>query len=244
MPPASRAAPPFIYEGTELEALTAAHNYYAWLSALSAPHLGTRAVEIGAGVGTAAAALLRAVPGLQLTLVEPAANNVPALEARFGGDARVKVLSGFFADTEAQVRHMDAVILFNVLEHVGDPLDLLRSTRQTLRPGGRLVLLVPALPALFGTLDTAFGHLCRYDAGTIARLVAEAGYLPVTMRYVNSLGVIPWFLLGRVLRRRTLSSAAVRLYDALAIPLLSRVERRMPPPFGQSLFVVAQLPGA
>jgi SAM-dependent methyltransferase len=141
------------------------------------------------------------------------------------------------------VPDMDAVVLFNVLEHVDDPVALLRAARRTLQPKGRLILLVPALPSIYGTLDTAFGHLCRYDAATIVRLVEQAGYHALDTRYLNSLGVAPWFVLGRILRQRTLGRFAVRLYDALAIPLLARLERSAPPPFGQSLFVVAEVSG-
>jgi len=102
------------------------------------------------------------------------------------------------------------------------------------------VLLVPALPSLFGTLDRAFGHRSRFTSASLATLLRKSGFEPVTTHYVNSLGVIPWFVLGRIMHRATLRGWEVRLYDRLAIPLLSRLERRFPPPLGQSLFVVAE----
>ncbi|MEP7002565.1 MAG: class I SAM-dependent methyltransferase [bacterium] len=232
---------PFVYSGGELETLAVARNYYRWLVGLLAPHLGDHVLEIGAGVGTLAAAVLVARPKVSLTLAEPASNNLPILQRRFADDARVRILPGFYAGAAPTAQPMDSVLLINVLEHVDDTRALLRSAREALRPGGRIVLLVPAGGALlYGTLDRAFSHHRRFTSSTLRAALEESGFIVRDVRHLNSLGVVPWFLLGRVFRRRRLADLAVRAYDVLAIPWLSRLEGRWTPPFGQSLLMVAE----
>jgi hypothetical protein len=68
-----------------------------------------------------------------------------------------------------------------------------------------------------------------------------AGFRVHDLRYSNSLGVVSWYIAGRVLRRTTLTERDVRLYDRLVVPWLSRLERRIDPPFGQSLIAIARV---
>ena len=58
------------------------------------------------------------------------------------------------ADWEAlRAERLDTVVLSNVLEHIQDDGQAVRRFRQILVPGGKLVVLVPALPAPFGSID-------------------------------------------------------------------------------------------
>ena len=232
------AAPAFRYASSELDALASARNYYTSLMWYFAPHLGARVMEVGAGVGTFAQ-YLRAAPRVErLTLVEPAANNVPALRERFRGDASVQVTCGYLDDA-ATPESQDTIVAVNVLEHVADDHAFLRTARETLVPGGTLLLFVPALQSIYGTLDTAFEHHRRYGRSQLRTALSRAGFRIRDSRYSNSVGVLSWFFAGRVLRRTTLSDRDVRLYDRWIVPWLSRLERRVRPPVGQSLIAIA-----
>ena len=247
----------FTYASPELDAMAGAVNYHAAILERFLPHLpatGGHVVEIGAGIGTVAAALLAATqaagrPLARLTLVEPAANNGPRLAARFAGEARragpiVDVRAGYFgamlAGALARAGGVDAVVLVNVLEHVAEDARLLADIRHALKPGGRLCLFVPALPWLYGSLDDAFEHHRRYTVPGVRALLAEAGLRPLVLHYMNAAGVVPWFVAGRVLRRRTLAPAAVTLYDRLVTPWVRRLEHHWTPPLGQSVLAVAE----
>lgn len=242
----------FTYASPELDAMAGAVNYHAAILERFLPFLPAargHVVEIGAGIGTVAAALLAATeaagrPLARLTLVEPAANNGPRLAARFAQDPRVDVRAGYFgamlAGALARAGGVDAVVLVNVLEHVAEDGRLLADIRHALKPGGRLCLFVPALPWLYGTLDTAFEHHRRYTVPGVRALLAGAGLTPLALHYMNAPGVVPWFVAGRVLRRRTLAPAAVRLYDRLVTPWVRRLEHHWTPPLGQSVLAVAE----
>jgi SAM-dependent methyltransferase len=220
-------APAFTYSGEELDAMAAAHNYYRWIAARFAPFLGRRVVEAGAGIGTFAEHLLRAAPGVELTLVEPAANNYPHLRARFADRPRVRTRQGYL-DGAGEAGSADAVVAVNVLEHVHDDAAFLRVAQRLLAP------------AIYGTLDEAFEHVRRYTRPALTARLREAGLHPLRVRYTNLPGVAAWWLSGRVLRRRTVRARDAALYDRWVIPWVAALERVWTPPLGQSLIAVAR----
>ena len=59
-------------------------------------------------------------------------------------------------------------------------------------------------------------------------------------RYFNSLGFLGWWVNARVLRRQRQSESQIELFDRVFVPALSRLERIIEPPFGQSIFSVLE----
>jgi SAM-dependent methyltransferase len=228
----------YTYSGDELDALAGAVNYHRWIARRFAPHLGERIVEAGAGIGTFAAHLGEAAPAAHLTLVEPAANNYPHLAARHAADPRVRTVHGYLADAGPD-GSADTVVAVNVLEHVQDDAAFLATAHRLLAPGGHLCLYVPAVPAIYGTLDEAFEHHRRYTRRGLRSRLEGAGFAVRSLAYTNLPGVAAWWLSGRVLRKRTVSPRDARLYDRWMIPWIAALERVWRPPLGQSLIAVA-----
>ena len=218
-----------------------ATNYYDWIVDSFAPHIGERCIEAGAGIGTVSNLVLRRASPRALTLIEPAANNVPALRERFAGDSRVKVYHGYLEDLAGSFES-DSIIAVNVLEHVERDDEFLKASYSVLAPGGSLLLLVPALPAIFGSLDRAFDHFRRYTRSGLRASLLAAGFEIETLHYLNMVGVAAWFVSGRVLHRTTLGRGQVRFYDRWVIPLVRRLESLVPAPIGQSILAVARKP--
>jgi 2-polyprenyl-3-methyl-5-hydroxy-6-metoxy-1,4-benzoquinol methylase len=65
----------------------------------------------------------------------------------------------------------DAVLYVDVLEHIADDLSELRRAAVHLRPGGVLVILVPAHPRLYSAFDAAIGHYRRYTKSMLITVV-------------------------------------------------------------------------
>jgi SAM-dependent methyltransferase len=229
----------FAYVSTELRALAEAKNYYQWVISQFAPFIGRRVIEVGAGIGTFTRALLNHAPVSELILVEPSDNLFPLLQRRFAGDSRVEIIHGYFQPIAIPAT-ADSIVLVNVLEHIGEDEAFLADAYEALTPGGTLLLLVPAMPGIYGSLDRAFGHYRRYTKTSLAHKLHVAGFGIIRLAYVNLLGIAGWFLTGRVLRQTTLKLRYVRWYDRWVIPWLSRLEGRWEPPLGQSLIVVAR----
>lgn len=231
----------FAYSGTELESFSQADNYYAWILGLMEPYLRGRILEIGAGLGTVAERLYGKPQTRELVLLEPADNLYAGLQQRFAQVPNVTPVQAYFGSIDLG-DPFDAIVLINVLEHIEDHRTLVRDAFEALAPGGALLIFVPALPVLFGSLDEEFEHFRRYTRASLEGLLVQAGFRLRTLRYMHAVGVATWFVAGRLLHRRTIAPAAMRAYDRFVIPWVSRFESWIEAPFGQSLLAVAVKP--
>jgi hypothetical protein len=130
----------------------------------------------------------------------------------------------------------------NVLEHVPDDGGFLRDAFASVKQGGHLLLFVPALPAIFGTLDVAFEHHRRYTRGTLRTVIEGAGWKSLRISYMNMPGIAAWFTAGRILRKTSIAAGDAKAYDKLVVPWLSRLESIIEPPIGANLLAVATKP--
>jgi SAM-dependent methyltransferase len=83
------------------------------------------------------------------------------------------------------------VTCLDVLEHVPDDGAALRELRRVARDDGRLLVAVPALPALWSGHDEASGHLRRYRRAGLLALAEAAGWRPLRTSAFNTLLLPP-----------------------------------------------------
>jgi len=95
----------------------------------------------------------------------------------------------------------DYVLLFDVLEHIEPTPPFVEAVTRLLRPGGRLVVNVPALQLLFSQYDTAAGHFRRYTISTLAREFDRAGLVAEGAAYWG-FSLVPLLMVRRALIRR------------------------------------------
>lgn len=134
---------------------------------------------------------------------------VPALKAARAGRGRTL----YYDVTEERgefVDSYDAVILFDVLEHIADTPGFLKSVVRHLRPGGWLLINVPALNALHSAYDVAAGHLRRYNHKSLPAEFARLDFEVVDVRYWG-LSMIPLLLARKLwLRAGSTSGQTIR----------------------------------
>ena len=231
-----------IYEGHDLEVLCALPRYYGWIYDYFEPYLKGNGAEFGPGLGTNSARILPKLATLDL--IEPAPNLIKKLIERFGGDVRIKIVAdgieGFVNSSPNAV--YDTVVLINVLEHVLDDAAAIQSFYRMLRPGGHLLLFVPALPILFSKLDEELGHYRRYSLRRLIRIVTDANFDIVLGRYFDIMGVLPWFLINTIGRATRFNPYLAWLYDSAGVPLTRLLESLMPPMFGKNICMAARKP--
>ena len=227
----------------ELAQLSDADRFLTWIADTLEPHLGRRVLEVGAGVGAIATKL--AMAGHDVVAIEPAANVYPDLERRTLGMSGLQarqVTSQALLDEGASAS-FDSVVYVSVLEHIRDDVDELRTAFQLLQPGGTLALFVPAMPSLYGSLDFKSGHYRRYDRELLRQVVADAGFEQQHITYMDLVGVVPYFLMYRLLDVKTLDSGSSRIYDSLIVPISRFIESRVgAPAVGKNLVAVARRP--
>jgi glycosyltransferase involved in cell wall biosynthesis len=225
---------------TTLRRVEALPRYSAFLWELMRPWVGRSVLEVGSGTGLITR-YLASREQLVATDVDP--EHLTILRRMYSDNPKVEV-APFDLSVGADglpAAHFDTVVAANVLEHIEDDGAALRTIRGLLRPGGRLVLIIPALPQLYGTIDRAIGHYRRYTREEIAAKLRAAGFELDHTSYFNLLGVAGWYLNSRLLGRRTVPGIQARLNDRLAF--LLRIERRFRPAFGMSLLAVSHVAG-
>jgi len=220
-----------------LAGLEGATHYRDWLLELAGPYLGGRVLEVGSGRGTYSP-FLRAL-GDSLVAGEPAAGGAAETRRRLADLADVEVVEGVLADVDP-TRRFDSAVMLNVLEHIDDDRGTLADIRSRLAPGGTLVVWVPAFPALLGDFDRRIGHVRRYRRRGLTALARETGFDVVDCRYANLPGFLAWWLIVRVLRLTPTAGGLAGLYDRWVVGAVRAIERRVRPPFGQSLLLVAK----
>lgn len=225
---------------SDLEAIQVMKRYYRWKHDLVSPHLGPRVLEVGCGTGL----LLETLSGRELLLgvdrdpgcIERAAAR---LAARPEAEARVlDATAPAFLDLAGMA--FTGVLFASSLEEVPDDLRALENARAVLVPGGRIVVLAAALPALTGNLDAIFGAR-RYSPERLGTAFQGAGFLIEKMRYVNLLGALGCWWDNMVLRRRSVPPGTYRVRD-LAIPVARLIDAVTGPPVGRSLLAVGRKP--
>jgi glycosyltransferase involved in cell wall biosynthesis len=225
--------------GMTLRRMATLSAYNKWLHDRFDAFLGRRVLEVGSGVGNQTRYFADR-DRVVASDVEP--HYLRELRRRFEDSTGVRVASFTFplsdADrTDLRQEHLDTIVCMNVLEHIEQHEATLRDFASVLEPGGRLVLLVPAMPALYGTLDVNLHHFRRYDKTGLSELVIACGFDVHEIRFLNRLGVFGWWLNSRVLKRRVLPKGQLAAFKWL-MPLLKREETH-PPSFGMSLLVLA-----
>jgi SAM-dependent methyltransferase len=143
-------------------------------------------------------------------------------------------------------RAYDLVAILDVLEHVGPDREALAAIAGKLRPGGRILITVPAHPWMWSAHDVVNHHQRRYTRKTLAKVVAEAGLELEMMSWFNSL-LFPLAaaarLAGRVTGKEdsddTLPPAPVNAVFELLFGLERYAIGRLPFPPGVSLVAIA-----
>jgi SAM-dependent methyltransferase len=228
----------------DLERLGAADHFFSWALAELQPFLRGRVLEVGAGVGTITRRLLDADPDLTIVALEPAGNVFGDLASLAAVTPRVSAAQQTLCEYLAGAAEpFDAVIYLNVLEHVEDDAEELRLAASALRAGGALLVFGPALEWLYSELDHKAGHYRRYSVRRLHDLARAAGFEVLSLRYFDVIGVLPYLIAYRLLRRPVISGSTLWGYDRLLVPVSRLLQRALPrPPLGKNVVLVARKP--
>jgi hypothetical protein len=117
----------------------------------------------------------------------------------------------------------------------------LRLAAEALRPGGALLVFGPGLEWLYSELDYKAGHYRRYTLRRLHEIARAAGFEVLSLRYFDVVGVLPYLVAYRVLRRPAISGSTLWGYDRLLVPVSRRLQQVMRrPPLGKNVVLVAR----
>jgi SAM-dependent methyltransferase len=218
-----------------------------WQYSLFKPFLGRKLLEIGAGIGRITAVVAAAGAHEELVATEPSPQFFGALRDRLRDTPKSIALEATAEALLPEYReHFDSVYSVHVMEHIEHDRQFLEAMLNLTRPGGNVIILVPALPFLFSELDTNIGHYRRYNKKMMRALIHG---LPVEIRhmaYNNLLGVLGSFYFSKVRKVNYQKDDAskqqfiglYRFFSEYVVPGIQLFERFVPVPVGLNLTLV------
>ncbi len=216
------------------------YNRYLWDRIR--PYVGSRVLEVGSGTGN----MTRFFANRALVVatdIQPEYLELLGRAFERNDNVVVERLDLAARNFDHVGRHaIDTVVCLNVLEHIDDDRGALTRFFDLLPDGGRLILLVPMLPALYGSIDRALEHRRRYTRADIADKLRGAGFEVERLAALNVLGIPGWYLNSRILKRTAVPGIQAKINDWLT-PIL-RLEEKFDPRVGMSLLAVARRGGA
>jgi SAM-dependent methyltransferase len=152
----------------ELEGVVRRHPWWRARAALTLELLGqlgvkppARVLDAGCGWGVTLEALERR--GYPSVGIDISRRTLERLDRR----GRLLIEADLTGSVVPDVELHDAVLALDVIEHIDDDRALLATLAALVRPGGIVIVSVPALPELFGEFDAIQGHRRRYMPGTL-----------------------------------------------------------------------------
>lgn len=205
------------------------------------PPKGARILEVGCGTGSNIALLQRFGT---VDAIEPD-DDARALSTERTG---VAVKGGLLPDGVAlEDEAYDLIVLLDVLEHIPDDGAALGALRRKLKPGGRLLITVPAMPSLWSAHDVAHHHQRRYTPAQLRAVVERSGFRIRHQSHFNTLllpAIVAARLIGRITGKEGGDDAMPPAPVNALLKTVFGAERFVVPrigvPFGVSLAVVAE----
>ena len=215
----------------------------AVIERVAKPPKGAAILEIGCGTGHNLA-MLSKFGHVDATELDPEARKLAA--ERLGRAVEPAALPDLSAYPAG---HYDLVALLDVLEHVEDDRSALEAIATRLKPGGKLLITVPANPWMWSAHDVAHHHFRRYRKSELARAARKAGYEVELLSPFNTV-LFPLIaaarLGGKLLRRESADDAMPPKPVNALLKAFFGVEAgligRLPMPFGVSLVALLRRP--
>jgi len=209
-----------------LEAISAAGAFNRWMFNTIQPYCHGRILEIGSGVGNISAYFINANQDISLsdirvgyretlkkTFPKQSVYDVDIVDPEF--ELHQKSLLGTF----------DTCFALNVVEHVKDDHLAIRQMLKLLKPGGQLIILVPAYQALYNPIDHSLGHYRRYTKKSLGALLKPYGELEKLFHF-NFAGIFAWWMGGKLFRQDTIPKSEMKLYNTF-VPVFRILDQVM-----------------
>jgi hypothetical protein len=214
----------FCYVGSELELFSHAHRWKAYWGSVLRPYLGSRVLEVGAGIGANIPVLISNNVRDWVAL-EPDAGLAQRIERQVtcgALPAAVRLMVGTL-QSSAHSQPYDTILYIDVLEHIIDDADELRRASGLLDSGGRLIVLAPAHQCLFSPFDEAIGHQRRYNRSSLGAIGPIGCHLKM-MRELDCVGLFASLSNKLLLRQAVPTQKQIEAWDRFIVPISRRID--------------------
>jgi SAM-dependent methyltransferase len=201
------------YNGRDnLQIMRAARNYNRYLLDLVLVQARNNEILVDFGAGSGTFALPVAAAGYHLVCVE----TDPLLCENLSGHG-LKVVNSLEMLEDGSI---DYLYTLNVLEHIENDDEVIKLWLKKLRPGGRLLVFVPAFQVLFSSMDQKVGHYRRYTKRMLCGKLKQAGFQVAEARYADSLGYLATLIFKAFDNGEgSINPRMLKIYDRCAFPV-------------------------
>jgi len=222
-----------------LEVIAEAHEFNQWMFETIRPYCHGNILEIGSGIGNISWFFIQ--NNHSITLSDTDSFYVDYLKRKFSESTIISIdliHENFYRRYEHLFQTFDTVFLLNVLEHIDNDKQALENCGQFLKPGGSLVVLVPAYAFLFSKIDQSLHHYRRYTSKKISTMVPKKKFLIRKVFYFNAMGILAW-MYGKLFGLHAIPSKKMRVFSRL-VPLAKFIDKILFRRVGLSVIMVAQ----
>lgn len=202
-------------------------------------YVGTKSKLVNIGCGAGDFSLIARSAGYHVVGYEPDVYAASLAKIKAAGDSAHEVRIGSLKDVLANEQGVKLVVMHDVLEHISDDQQAVKQLGDILPSGGHLLLSVPAGEHLFGLHDEELGHYRRYSKSILLSLL-EREFEIIRARYYGFLFIPVTLLFSCLMRKPYPKPDGKRGFAYWVIQTLVSIEKRMTPPLGTSLIVLAR----
>lgn len=190
-----------------LQRLDLATRFNRWMFDTIQPWCKGHVLEVGSGIGNLSQFFLE--KNFMLTASDLRDEYINILQDKFGKHQHLAgvrsidlVAENFETRFHDLLQQFDTVVALNVVEHIKDDALAIANCKKMLKPGGHLVVLVPAYQALYNSFDKELDHYRRYNRKSLNKLFTSQSLEIVHARYFNAVGIFGWFINGSLFRKK------------------------------------------
>lgn len=227
-----------------LTVVSEADQFNLWMFNTIRPFCTGKILEIGSGIGNISSFFIN--DNQEISLSELRQNYIHILQEKFSSRPNVNNIfqmdiidPGFDNKFQKHFGTYDSIYALNIIEHIENDLQGIANCIKLLKPGGHLVILVPAYQYLHNTFDEGLMHYRRYTKQSLKHIMVKNDLDVIHQQYFNLVGILGWWINGTLLRKKIIPSGQMKLYNSL-VPMFKFIDRITCNTMGLSLISVGK----
>lgn len=221
---------PIDNEGMDiLSVIEKADKFNFWMYETIKPYCKGKILEIGSGIGNISQFFIK--EKYNITLSDIRDNYCEILRNKFKTHQNgIEVINVDLVDQDFESKYanylgtFDTVFALNVIEHIHDDSLALKNINKLLAKNGKVIILVPAYQALYNGIDKGLEHYRRYNQNLTNQILINGNFKIIKERYFNAMGIIGWYISGKIQKNNTIPAEQMGLYNKL-VPIFKIIDK-------------------
>jgi 2-polyprenyl-3-methyl-5-hydroxy-6-metoxy-1,4-benzoquinol methylase len=227
-----------------LNTIALANHFNKWMYHSIKPYCKGNILEIGSGLGNISEFFLK--DNANILLSDIRAVYCDWLQSKFinfntllGIETMDLVDEDFDNKFSKYFNSFDTVFALNVVEHIFNDQAAIANSYKLLKPGGHLIILVPAYQWLFNNFDQELEHYRRYTRKRLKSLFISSDFSILHSQYFNAAGIAGWLVSGKMQHHKIIPTGQIRLFNRL-VAIFKLIDKLVLNSFGLSVITVGK----